>query len=143
MRAISAFVALFFIIPLVEIWLFIKVGQVIGAGWTIILIVLTTLLGAALLRLQGFSTLTRIQRLVAQGEMPAIDVLAGFLLFIAGALLLTPGFFTDILGFTLLIPAVRQALAMYWFDHHTVKIKVAKPDSPPTRVIEVKEFYHD
>ncbi|MCX4186356.1 FxsA family protein [Methylophaga sp. OBS4] len=101
---------LFLIIPLVEIYFLIQVGKVIGAGWTVFLVVGTAVIGAFLLRLQGFSTLQRAQTVMARGELPAVEMLEGLTLLISGALLLTPGFVTDALGFLLLIPPVRQSM---------------------------------
>ena len=101
---------LFLLIPLVEIYFLIQVGKVIGAGWTIFLVVGTAVLGAYLLRLQGFNTLQRAQTSMARGEIPAIEMMEGMALLVSGALLLTPGFFTDALGFLLLVPAVRKAM---------------------------------
>ncbi|WP_438970576.1 FxsA family protein [Methylophaga sp.] len=101
---------LFLVIPLIEIFFLIQVGQVIGAGWTIFLVVGTAVLGAFLLRLQGFQTLQRAQTSMARGEIPAIEMLEGLCLLVSGALLLTPGFVTDSLGFLLLIPPVRRAM---------------------------------
>ncbi|MGD8940259.1 MAG: FxsA family protein [Gammaproteobacteria bacterium] len=109
-----AILFLFFLtIPLVEIYLLIKVGGVIGAPMTIFLVVFTAVLGAWLLRIQGFSTLRRIQQTVNQGGLPAVELLEGALLLLAGALLLTPGFFTDAIGFACLVPPLRRALIMY------------------------------
>lgn len=101
---------LFLLIPLIEIYFLIQVGSVIGAGWTIFAVVATAVIGAWLLRMQGFSTLQRAQMTMAQGQIPAVAMLEGVALIISGALLLTPGFFTDTVGFLLLIPAVRQRL---------------------------------
>jgi len=101
---------LFLVIPLVEIFFLIQVGQVIGAGWTIFLVVGTAVLGAFLLRLQGFQTLQRAQTNMARGQLPAKEMLEGLCLLVSGALLLTPGFVTDTLGFLLLTPPVRQLL---------------------------------
>ena len=100
----------FLLVPLVEIWLLIQVGGVIGAGWTIFLVVLTAVLGATLVRAQGLSTYGRIQAMLARGQMPALEMLEGLALFLAGALLLTPGFFTDGVGFVLLVPKLRRGI---------------------------------
>jgi UPF0716 protein FxsA len=97
----------FLVVPIIEIYLLIQVGQVIGAGWTIFLVVLTAVLGVWLLRIQGLSTLTRAQRKLQENELPAREILEGMGLVVAGALLLTPGFFTDALGFFLLFPPTR------------------------------------
>ncbi len=98
---------LFLAIPIIEIYLLIQVGQVIGAGWTIMLVVLTAVIGVWLLRIQGLSTLTRAQQKLQENELPAREILEGMGLLVAGALLLTPGFFTDGVGFFLLFPPTR------------------------------------
>lgn len=98
---------LFLLVPILEIYLLIQVGQVIGAGWTILLVVLTAVIGVWLLRIQGLSTLTRAQRKLQDNELPAREILEGMGLVVAGALLLTPGFFTDAVGFLLLFPPTR------------------------------------
>jgi UPF0716 protein FxsA len=97
----------FLLVPVVEIYLLIQVGQVIGAGWTVLLVVLTAVIGVWLLRIQGLSTLTRAQRRLQENELPAREMLEGVALVIAGAFLLTPGFATDTLGFLLLLPPTR------------------------------------
>ena len=97
----------FLVVPIIEIYLLIQVGQVIGAGWTIFFVVLTAVLGVWLLRIQGLSTLMRAQRKLQENELPAREILEGMGLVIAGALLLTPGFFTDAVGFFLLFPPTR------------------------------------
>lgn len=101
---------LFLVVPLVEIFFLIQVGQVIGAGWTIFLVVATAVIGAFLLRLQGFQTLHRAQTTLQQGQLPATEMLEGLCLLVSGALLLTPGFVTDTMGFFLLVPPMRQLL---------------------------------
>lgn len=108
--------AIFFIVPLVEMYVLIKVGEVIGALPTIGLVVLTAVIGVALLRQQGLSTLTRGISRLQRGEMPAREMLEGLLLAVGGALLLTPGFVTDTFGFLLLVPWSRRAIARYVFD---------------------------
>lgn len=101
---------LFLLVPLFEIYFLIEVGSVIGAGWTVFLVVATAVIGAGLLRMQGFSTMQRAQLSMAQGQLPAMQMIEGLALLVSGALLLTPGFFTDTIGFILLIPVCRQAL---------------------------------
>lgn len=108
--------ALFFIVPLVEIYLLIEVGGIIGALPTIFACVFTAVLGAWLLRIQGFSTLRRVQQISAQGGIPAIELLEGAMLLISGALLLTPGFFTDAIGFLCLVPPLRRGMALWFFQ---------------------------
>ena len=113
MRIFPLGLLLFILVPLLEIWLIIKVGTQIGALSTIGLIVLTAVIGVALLRHQGLSTLNQVQRQMQHGEIPAMGMLEGMMLFFAGALLLTPGFFTDALGFVILIPPLRRAIALW------------------------------
>jgi UPF0716 protein FxsA len=101
---------IFLIVPVVEIYLLIQVGQVIGALWTVFLVVLTAVVGVWLLRIQGMSTLMRAQEKMQGGQMPAEEMLEGIGLIMAGAFLLTPGFFTDSFGFLLLLPPTRRWL---------------------------------
>lgn len=101
---------LFLLVPLIEIYFLIQVGEVIGAGWTIFLVVATAVIGAFLLRMQGLSTLQRAQMSMSQHQLPAMEMMEGVALLISGGLLLTPGFFTDTFGFILLVPPFRQAL---------------------------------
>lgn len=110
MNPFRILLVLFIAIPLLEIYLFIKVGEVIGAWPTVLAIVLTAVIGVALLRHQGLSTMSRFQQQVQCGELPATTMLEGMMLVIAGALLLTPGFFTDAVGFLLLVPFARLAI---------------------------------
>ena len=102
---------LFFLTPIFEIYLLIEVGSHIGAPSTIGLVMLTAVVGLALLRTQGLATLTRGMGRVQRGEVPALEMAEGLLLAVAGALLLTPGFVTDGIGFYLLVPAGRGLIA--------------------------------
>jgi len=101
---------IFLVVPVIEIFLLIQVGSVIGAWWTIGLVVLTAIIGVRLLKIQGISTLMRAQEKMQTGQMPAQEMLEGIGLIVAGAFLLTPGFFTDAFGFCLLIPPARAWL---------------------------------
>ena len=101
---------LFIVIPLIELYLIIKVGSYIGAFWTVIIVIMTAVIGVNLLRMQGFNTLRRAQQNMEQGAMPAMEMMEGIVLAVGGALLITPGFLTDTLGFICLIPATRKAL---------------------------------
>ncbi|MDJ0957872.1 MAG: FxsA family protein [Arenicellales bacterium] len=104
---------LFFLVPLIEIYLLIEIGGVIGVGWTIFFVVFTAVLGAFLVRAQGFSTINRIRTQMNQGQLPAMELIEGLFLLIAGALLLTPGFFTDAIGFVCLTPPLRRSIIRY------------------------------
>ena len=114
--------ALFILVPVLEIYLLIKVGGVIGALPTALLVVMTAVIGAGLLRMQGFSTMLRAREAMARGELPAIEMLEGVAMLIGGALLLTPGFFTDALGFLCLIPPVRRWLILRFLQRANVII---------------------
>ncbi len=111
---IRAILLLIFIaIPLLEIALLIKIGQAIGFWATILLVIATAVLGTWLLHAQGMETLRRVMTALDQGKPPVGPVLEGFLLLVAGLLLLTPGILTDTIGFILLIPPVRSVLVRY------------------------------
>lgn len=97
-------------VPLAEIALFVVLGGRIGLWPTLALIVLTALIGAWMLRLQGFAVLARAQRQLAEGTLPVTEVFEGLCLLVAGVLLLTPGFLTDAVGALLLLRPVRLML---------------------------------
>jgi UPF0716 protein FxsA len=105
--------AAFVIVPLLEIYLLLKVGSLVGVLPTVLLVVATAVLGAWLVRRQGMSALARVQGALDRGELPAVPLLEGAMLLVAGALLLTPGFFTDVLGFLVLVPSLRGAAARW------------------------------
>jgi len=102
--------SLFILVPLLEIYLLIKVGGIIGAIPTVFMVVFTAVLGGLLLRHQGLYTYARVQTALGRGELPTVAMLEGVVLLISGAMLLTPGFFTDTLGFLGLVPPLRK-----WF----------------------------
>ncbi len=106
------FLLLFIGVPLLEIYLFAHVGEAIGAFSTVALVIITAVLGVWMLRLQGMMTWMKVQQSMAQGQPPAVEMIEGLILLVCGALLLTPGFFTDALGFIMLIPALRRRVAM-------------------------------
>ncbi|MCX4028369.1 FxsA family protein [Endozoicomonas sp. SM1973] len=101
---------LFIVVPIVEMFVLIKVGEVIGAWLTIGLVLLTAVIGLQLLRQQGLSTLMHAQQKMQQGQIPAKEMAEGIILAVGGALLLTPGFVTDALGFCCLLPFTRHWL---------------------------------
>jgi UPF0716 protein FxsA len=101
---------LFIVIPILEMWLLITVGSHIGALPTIGLVFLTAIIGVTLLRQQGVSTLVRANQRMRSGEIPATEMGEGIFLAVGGALLLTPGFITDAVGFACLIPGIRKWL---------------------------------
>lgn len=109
MWLLLAFVA----VPLIEIALFINVGGAIGLWPTLAIVVGTAFLGSWLVRTQGLMALGNLQRSFSELNDPTEPLAHGAMILISGALLLTPGFFTDALGFSLLIPAVRSAVFHY------------------------------
>ncbi len=111
------FFLIFVATPIVEIALFIQIGGFIGVWATIAIVIVTALVGSILLRLQGSAVLRRTQLALRAGELPVDPVVDGISLLVAGALLLTPGFFTDAVGFLLFVPPFRRALARRIFLH--------------------------
>jgi UPF0716 protein FxsA len=102
---------IFILMPVLEIWVLINVGSQIGALATIALVFLTALIGVGLLREQGFDTLLRGREKLESGEMPASEMVEGLILAVSGALLLTPGFITDVIGFLGLARPTRLIFA--------------------------------
>ena len=103
---------LFLLVPIAEIYVLIEVGEGIGAGWTILFVIATAVLGAWLVKLQGLTTMQRAQESIRRGDTPALEMLEGMTLFISGFLLLIPGFVTDAVGFLLLVPVLRRGLLL-------------------------------
>jgi len=103
----SLVVVAFVVVPLVEIYLLIQVGQVIGPWWTIGLLVADSLVGGYLVRREGGRAWRALQTALRAGSMPARELADGALILVGGTLLLTPGFATDVLGFFLLVPLTR------------------------------------
>lgn len=114
--------SLFLIVPIVEIMFLLKASDIIGAGWTILLVIATAVLGAALVKQQGLNTLQSVQMKMSQGQVPAMEVAEGAAIMVAGALLLTPGFFTDAFGFACLIPPIRQMIIRYLFKNKIASV---------------------
>lgn len=121
---------LFTIIPFLEIYVLIEVGRYLGALNTVAIVILTGFLGAYLARLQGLSTLNRVRVALDNGEMPANELLDALLIFIAGIVLLTPGFLTDTFGILLLIPQTRTGIKHWvrqkivrWIEKNRVDIR--------------------
>ncbi len=110
-RIFPILMALFLVIPIIEIYLLIKVAGIIDWLPTIGLVVLTAVIGASLLRSQGSQTYMRFNQALSEGRAPANEILEGVALLIGGALLLTPGFFTDLIGFFCLLPFTRRPVA--------------------------------
>lgn len=98
---------LFLIVPLVEIALFIQVGGAIGLLWTLLIVILTAIIGTVLVRSQGLAVLNNLRNSVQDLRDPTEPIAHGAMILFSGALLLTPGFFTDAVGFALLVPGIR------------------------------------
>jgi len=121
----------FVAVPLVEIGLFIQVGGWIGLWPTLLIVVLTAVLGTYLVRSQGIMAMNNLRGSFSRLEDPSEPLAHGAMILIAGALLLTPGFFTDGVGFSLLAPPIRAALIRYARKHIKVKRFDMGPDHPP------------
>ena len=136
--ALRLLLLLFLAVPLVEIYVLIEVGSVLGAAAAIGLVVLTAAAGAALMRAQGLATVLRARAAMARGEVPAFELLEGAVILVSGALLLIPGFLTDAAGFVCLIPAVRRRLILAVASRPAgPRAPSADPDrSRRTRVLE-------
>lgn len=137
---------LFILVPLAELYLFIVLGKRIGLVETLIIVVATGALGAWLTRWQGTKALDRFRQASAEGRLPHQEVLDGLLILLAGAVLLTPGFLTDTVGFLMLVPPVRslvrQQLAKYLQSRLSIitPAGVSQPPSPHAQgdVIDVE-----
>jgi UPF0716 protein FxsA len=101
---------LFVVVPLVELYVIIQVGQEIGAVWTIVLLLAISVIGAWLAKREGLGVFRRIKAQVDAGKVPGAELVDAFLILLAGALLLTPGFVTDVLGIALLLPPTRALI---------------------------------
>ena len=135
---------LFIALPIIEMWLLIAVGGVIGAPLTIGLVLLTATIGLGLLRHQGQGALLRARQKLADQQIPGREMADGLFFAVGGALLLTPGFVTDAIGFACLTPGIRtfiiQGLSRYFLSaakvrrHHS---SAAQPNTPSHgRIIE-------
>lgn len=113
----------FLVIPTAEIFVLIQIGQVIGAGWTIFGVVATAVIGAWLIRIQGILTLHRALEVLRRKEVPAIELIEGLFLLICAALLITPGFVTDSIGFLCLVTPFRRALAAMVLQYAIANMK--------------------
>ena len=119
----------FTLIPVIEIYLFIKIGGSIGAMNTVILVIITAFAGASLARVQGLQTMYRVQTSLQQGIIPGEDLIDALLIFVAGIVLLTPGFLTDAFGLLLLYPTSRYLFKRFlkqkfdqWVENQNIQI---------------------
>lgn len=117
------FFLIFVIFPLTEIALFVAVGDEIGIIDTLLLCVVTAIIGALLIRIQGFNTLFSARQALDRHELPVQEIFDGFCLLAAGLMLMTPGFFTDSIGFALLVPRVRVFLRTALARHFSQRMQ--------------------
>jgi len=138
-------VFLFIAVPVAEISVLIRVGGAIGPLNTIIFVIFTAVLGAYLVRQQGFATLAKLQQETNAGRVPAMQIAEGVALLFAGAVLMTPGFITDALGFAILIPPIRQTFIAWAAKNffkgaatttYTASTSATNPHVPQGDVIE-------
>lgn len=122
----------FIAVPIMEIWLLLRVGNAIGGGTTILIVIFTAVLGAYLVRQQGFATLRSVQNQMNAGRIPAMEMAEGLALLIAGAVLLTPGFVTDAIGFALLMPPLRRAFLHWFINQQNFSVHSATTMRTPT-----------
>ncbi|MBU0677618.1 MAG: FxsA family protein [Verrucomicrobia bacterium] len=101
---------LFVALPLLELMLLLRVGEIIGLGPTVALVIVTGVVGATLARIEGLRVILAIQKDMSEGRMPAVHLVDGAMILVAGAFLITPGIITDATGFLLLIPPVRAII---------------------------------
>ena len=110
---------IFVVMTLLEIYVLVTVGQAIGGLSTVLLVIVTALIGSTLLRQQGWSTMAKAQQSIAEGKTPALEMLEGVVILVSGILLLTPGFITDGLGLLGLMPWTRR----YFINHILRKMR--------------------
>lgn len=111
------FVIIFLILPLTELFVFASVSEHIGIWTTLLLALLTAIIGGSLVKMQGLQAVFSARQSMNQGTMPLKEIFDGFCIVAAGALLITPGFITDTIGFTLLFPPARVAVQRYLQKH--------------------------
>ena len=110
MSSLAVLLAAFIIVPILELAVIIQVGSSVGVLPTLGLLIVVSIVGAWLVKFQGMGVLMRMRQQLAQGKMPTDELMNGVLILVAGALMLTPGFLTDALGLSLLIPPIRAAI---------------------------------
>ncbi len=103
-------VLVFLVVPFLELFILLQVGEAIGAGWTIGILIAVSVLGAWMVKREGLGVLRRAQARMRSGEVPGKELTDGVFIILAGALLLTPGFLTDFLGILFLLPPVRAGV---------------------------------
>jgi len=128
----------FTLVPILELWLLLRIGAWLGAVPTLALVVLTGVAGASLARREGVHAWASVQAELAAGRLPGRKLLEAVLVLIAGIVLVTPGVLTDAMGLLLLIRPLREALTRRLEERYRRKLDVPPEDSPPGgRIIEI------
>ena len=134
--------SIFIVVPLLEMFILIKVGNAIGAISTVFLVVLTATIGITLLKYEGLATLTRLRQKLNIRERPDTELVEGIMLLVGGALLLIPGFVTDLIGFSCLISRTRRPIAVWLVRKVTAHHERASRQGDKPRIIE-GEYHRD
>lgn len=126
------------VVPVVEIFLLVQAGGIIGVFATVLLVIATGVWGAYLFHTQGLATWARLQSALARGEVPTMELVEGPLVLVGGILLLTPGFLTDLAGLVCLLPQSRRWLALYLLERGWLKAAMNgwKPSASAGPIIE-------
>ena len=145
--------ALFLLVPIIELYVMVQIGKVIGPVITILIIFITAFIGAKLTKAQGLQAIKNGRSALMSGKLPHKEVIDGVLIIIAGAVLLTPGFLTDLLGFSLLIPNLRSSYRELLINYFKTRIvihrsskknnKESKPDETDDQDILEAEIIED
>jgi UPF0716 protein FxsA len=140
---IGNFFLLVVLLGLSERYLLFKAAGIVGFWGTVGLCVLTGVVGGTLVRIQGLRTLQQIQESTSQGRVPAVEMVSGVVLLLLGAMLIMPGFITDVLGFVLLIPAVRLTAARRLVRVFERRVVIRGPGMDPNtpqrgRIIDIE-----
>ena len=128
---------LFLAVPLIEIALFVQIGGAIGLPWTLAIVILTAILGTFLVRSQGAAVLSQLQNSMNDLRDPTEPLAHGAMILFSGALLLTPGFFTDAVGLALMVPGIRGAIFRFVKDRVVVAQSGFTYDNAPPREPDV------
>ncbi|MCU1691377.1 MAG: FxsA cytoplasmic rane protein [Frankiales bacterium] len=124
---VPALVVALVVVPLVELYVLIQVGQVIGAGWTVLLLVADSLLGGWLLRREGRRTWAAFRAASSRGAVPGAEVADGALVILGGALMITPGFVTDAFGLACVLPPSRRVLRRALLSYAARRVVGGRP----------------
>jgi len=125
-------ITLFISLPLIELALLLRIHDIIGLGPTLLLVILTGVIGAILVKRQGIGILQQIQSEIARGNLPAAQLMDGVMILIAGTFLITPGVLTDATGFLLLIPSIRKK----------IRFRIRKKLKDKIQSGQVRVYYH-